>query len=244
MKDKEESPIKELIAKQNLHNSMWMLLTDVTRRVQVSSASVKAADTSLLDYDIFWDTTSQHEFLTTIDASTDEVSRYAMLISFTSRLMVDKIEPRLEIQTIQEILSHVHDEFTRKYKAIGFEMHLPLSSVEVYVDFEYFSVAIKMLLEALSDHGRMDKPIHLQVYPDNENLVLEVEDVDGNYYELMKGFPDNLNPQYILESKLSSENIIMCFIAYRLCALQKIALNVSTPLKGKKAIRLIIPSVY
>ncbi len=93
--------IKEIKA---IHQNVWELLVIISRGLQISSASVKAAVTSLLNNDILWDISTQYEFLQTIENSTDNLSDLVMLVSLVSRLQVDKIQLRLEPQHLQEIL--------------------------------------------------------------------------------------------------------------------------------------------
>jgi len=38
-----------------LDRALWLLLVQLSRKLQISSASIKAGVSSLLDYSIFWD---------------------------------------------------------------------------------------------------------------------------------------------------------------------------------------------
>ena len=50
------SELKQKLDEANvLNQAMWSLLVDISKRLQLSSAAIKAAVSSLLDYDIFWD---------------------------------------------------------------------------------------------------------------------------------------------------------------------------------------------
>ena len=43
-----------------LDQAMWSLVVQLSRKMQVSSASIKAGVSSLMDYNIFWDSPTQH----------------------------------------------------------------------------------------------------------------------------------------------------------------------------------------
>ena len=65
---------RELEEAKAINQSMWSLLVEITNRLQMSSSAIKAAVSSLLDHDIFWDGSTQHELLEIIDNSADQVS--------------------------------------------------------------------------------------------------------------------------------------------------------------------------
>ena len=46
---------RELEEAKIINQSMWSLLVEITNRLQMSSSAIKAAVSSLLDHDIFWD---------------------------------------------------------------------------------------------------------------------------------------------------------------------------------------------
>jgi hypothetical protein len=75
---------------------LWGLLLETSRKLQSSSASIKAAVSSLLNYDIFWDIANQREFLETINVSIDQVSELVMLVNIESRLRGGTLEFKRE----------------------------------------------------------------------------------------------------------------------------------------------------
>ena len=241
LKSKNVNLHTKLKSSQILTDSMWILLSDISRRLQISSASIKAAETSMLGHDIFWDAATQHEFLRTIDVSVDEVSRFATLISYTSRLMIDKVEVNLESQMLQEIFYVVQRDYSNKFDSAQFDIVFQLNNDEVFVDFEYLCIAIRMLIHVISKKESIDDPINLVVYSDNENFIVEMDKVNEDQYRLITNFPKNLNPNFIKESHLSSEQILMIYIAYKLCDLQNVKLKTSINSEGNKSLQFIIP---
>ena len=89
------------------NRAMWSLLAEISQKLQASSTSIKAAVSSLLDYDIFWDGSTQHEFLETIDESVDQGSNLIMLMMLAFRSEADSLEMKPEPHALQEILSTV-----------------------------------------------------------------------------------------------------------------------------------------
>ena len=81
--------LAELTAKQRM---VWALFIDASRKLQISSASIKAAVSSLLNYDIFWDGANQHEFLTTINSSVDQAAKLASLLTLAVRSEAGSLE--------------------------------------------------------------------------------------------------------------------------------------------------------
>ena len=51
---------RELEEAKVINQAMWSLLVEITNRLQMSSSAIKAAVSSLLDHDIFWDGSTQH----------------------------------------------------------------------------------------------------------------------------------------------------------------------------------------
>jgi hypothetical protein len=96
---------RELEALKMERQVIWPLLVETSRRLQVSSASIKAAVSSLLSYDIFWDSANQHEFLKTIDTSVDQVGKLSTLFSLAFRLEAGTLVLKRELQNLQEILT-------------------------------------------------------------------------------------------------------------------------------------------
>ena len=84
---------------QEQENYIWNLYADTSRKLQVYSASIKAAVSSLLNYDIFWDSKNQHEFLETIDRSANQVSEMIVLLTLAFRAQANNLVLSRDINT-------------------------------------------------------------------------------------------------------------------------------------------------
>ena len=76
---------------------------ETSRKLQLYSASIKAAVSSLLNYDIFWDNANQHEFLETINSSVNQVSELIVL-TLAFRGEAGSLVLKRDPQVFQEIL--------------------------------------------------------------------------------------------------------------------------------------------
>ena len=130
-----------------------LLVADVSQRLQVTSASIKAAISSLLDNSIIWDRSAQREFMQTIDESIDQVSGVmaAMSLAMQSESGVLRFSP--EPSSIPEILFRVADGLQKDTPGVAVELALPGEGKPALVDYDYLRIALKMLLEALIAAG-------------------------------------------------------------------------------------------
>lgn len=230
--------IKELTAIQ--HN-IWKLMVVVCRRMQISSASVKAAVTSLLNNDIFWDASTQYEFLQMIDDSTDNFSDLAMLVSLVSRLQVDKIHLKLETQVLQEILSKLEDDLPHHLKDVKLDIEFSPELATVLVDYEYLMIALRLLF--MSMLGGQDHPINVRVVVKEmvENRLLEIRNINSSVHNVICNLPESLTEEYIKEKKISPDKVLMVYTAYKLLTLQNIRLRACLDNDKNAMLQLEIP---
>ena len=147
---------QELEALRREQRAVWSLLADAGRRLQVSAAAIKAAVSSLLDHDIFWDISNQHEFLETIDTSADQVGRQIRLLALTFQSQAGRLELRREPNVLPEILSALESQQPRLYPRLPLEVLLPGEGRPVLADEEHLTLALQLLLEVFS--GRVEHP--------------------------------------------------------------------------------------
>ncbi len=82
----ENRDLRRQLAELNARNqTLQTLLVEISRKLQISSASIKAAVSSMLALDFFWDESTQHEFLETIDNSVDQISSLIRLVTLAFR---------------------------------------------------------------------------------------------------------------------------------------------------------------
>ena len=128
---------------------VWNLFAETSRKLQVYSASIKAAVSSLLNYDIFWDSKNQHEFLETIDSSVNQVSEMIVLLTLAFRTQANNLVLSRDLHLLQEILSVSHAMAMKKYPDIRLEVSFPSDGMPVLVDYEYLTKALLLLYEVI-----------------------------------------------------------------------------------------------
>jgi hypothetical protein len=138
---------------QTENRTVWKLLFETNRRLQLSSAAIKASVSSLLNYDIFWDGTNQHEFLETINSSIDQVSRQITMLTLLFRLKAGTLEFRRDYQSLDEILSVVQDHISQRVDGLSLETALPADRKPVLVNYDYLVIALEYLIEAAAQYG-------------------------------------------------------------------------------------------
>ena len=134
-------------------HAIWMMLSGTNRRLQMASAAIKAAVSSLLNYDIFWDGANQHEFLETINASVDQSGRLVKLLTLVFRLEAGNLLLKREPQVLQEIVSAVQDHISTRFPHLTFGLTLPQEGVPALVDYEFLMLALEFLLEVIEQMG-------------------------------------------------------------------------------------------
>ena len=83
--------LRQEVEQLRLTNQMlWALLADISKKMQVSSAAIKASVSSLLGYDIVLGTAAQHELLEVIESSTDQVSKNITLLTLLSTTLAKR----------------------------------------------------------------------------------------------------------------------------------------------------------
>ncbi len=132
---------------------LWSLYADVSQRLQVSSASIKAAITSLLDNSIIWDRSAQREFMQTIDKSIDHISGMMAAMTLAMQSEGGILRLGLEPSSIPEILFRAVDGLEKSAPGLAVTLALPGEGRLALVDYDYLRMALKLLFEALISAG-------------------------------------------------------------------------------------------
>ena len=233
---------RQLAELKGQNRAMWGLLAEISRRLQTSSTSIKAAVSSLLDYDIFWDGSTQHEFLETIDTSVDQGANLIMLMMLAFRSEADNLEMKPEPHTLQEILSTVLDTISAKRPEFRFDVVFPAADTPVLVDYGYLAVGLRLLLEVLIESGMALPKLKLRVVEAEDYWYLDIvhiqESVTKAIDHLCQGRFDDL----MLADHISPENALKLFTASRIIRLQNIQLAVRAGEERETGLRLTIPT--
>jgi hypothetical protein len=105
---------------------LWTLFADICQRLQVSSASIKAATSSLVDNSIIWDQSAQHEFVQSIDKTIDHISSISVVMTLAMKSANGRLTLILEPSSIQEILSRLANVLTRDMPKLSVTLDLPV----------------------------------------------------------------------------------------------------------------------
>lgn len=203
---------------------LWGVYAETSRKLQIYSASIKAAVSSLLNRDIFWDGANQLEFLTTINASVNQVSDLTILLTLAFRAEAGSLILRREPQALQEILSMAQASAQAKFPDLRLQVTCPQEGSMALVDYEYFSKALLLLFEVLSAQ-KYSEQISITASETGTEWQL---DFVGIIPELMKIFQQMHQCKTQPESSdfLSTENILRLQIICEVLHLQDISVNI------------------
>ena len=225
------------------NQAMWTLLAEISRRLQTSSTSIKAAVSSLLDYDIFWDGSTQHEFLETIDNSVDQGANLIMLMMLAFRSEANSLEMKPEPHMLQEILSTVLDTISAKKPKFHFNVASPTAGNPVFVDYGYLAVGLRLLLEVLIESGVVSPKLELRVMETEDHWCLDIVNIQESVTKTIDYLCQGRFDDLMLADHISPENVLKLFTATRIIRLQNIQLEVQAGAEGEMGLRLVIPTV-
>jgi K+-sensing histidine kinase KdpD len=219
---------------------LWTMLIEISRRLQLSSTSIKAAVTSLLGYDIIWDGSNQHEFLTTIDTSVDQVSERVHLLALGLRVAADTIELRLEPQILQEIVCAVRSRAATHFPNLLFEVTLPKGGKPVLVDYEYLVTGMELILQA-SEPLSGSNGIRMQAAEVLDTWVLDLDGLDSTLVRLIESMPPYSTEGAGNGRNPSLETTLRLYIAKHVLQRQGIRLASRASASGNLVLRMSVP---
>lgn len=220
----------------------WFLLEEITDRMQISSAGIKAAVTSLLDYDIVWDGTTEHDFLETINNNVDIVSRKIMLITLASKIETGQLELVPEPNSIEEIISNVVDILANQYPDYQMDVDISTNSKPVFVDYDYMVMALLFLLEFIAEMNGEAEACHMKANEVGSDSVIQISGVNHKVRVLISELEDDLTEGLIWKKSLKSTDKLKLFVLGNLFAAQNIEIS-SHQANDLWEIRLAVPVV-
>jgi len=197
----------------------WNLLIEIMRRLQASSTSVKAAVTSLLDYDIFWDVSNQHEFLKTIETSSDQALAIEMLLLLDFRLKVGRLELRPEPHSLQEILPKVEANIKNRFPTFEMELSMPMEGKPVLVDYEYLSLTLTLLIHQLIS-GLRQSEIHIHLQEQVDNWVIKLSGLNPKMVKYVESCLNSSANMDISHEIIDPEDVLRMKVIRKLFDLQ------------------------
>lgn len=217
----------------------WLTMVETSRRLQASSASIKAAVSSLLNYDIFWDGANQHEFLVTINASIDHVSDLVKLVALESRVEAAALELKREPHFLPEILSGAYMHSLRRFPKLDLKIDLPEEGSLVEVDYSYMTLALDLLFSVLEPRtGKLE--LQISAYEEANCWMVQFSGLDlALVTQIMDMFAYRIQPGVI--NNYSSENLLKLHIACEILQLQDIQALVEE--EKTETVRFRVPAV-
>jgi hypothetical protein len=220
---------------------VWNLFVETSRKLQVYSASIKAAVSSLLDYDIFWDSTNQHEFLETIDRSVNQVSEMIVLQTLAFRAQADSLVLSKDSHLLQEILSISQAAALKKFPDIRLEVSFPAQGRPVWVDYEYLTKALLLLYEVLFAQVPT-RTIRVSAIEAEGTWLLDFMGLDVGIIKIIEQMQRCKTQPSSIEL-LSADNILRLHIFCEILDLQQISVIMLDAPEQPPILRLRVPDV-
>ncbi|NLH00007.1 MAG: hypothetical protein GX491_21830 [Chloroflexi bacterium] len=213
----------------------WHLLTTINTKLQLSSTSIKAAVSSLLDRDIFWDVASQQEFLETIQQSIDQIADRMHQMAVANLLQAGSLEVNRKFYELHELMRVVQEKAAAlSGKELYYQDNVALGSL-AYVDYRYFVYAFSTLFTVIDS----DEPLQLTQDPRSAAYVLSLSRIAESVHTVIQSI---LSEQWAAKSlyrELPPEKIYELLLVIRLLEYQGIRLILDP--SRSKGIRVEIP---
>lgn len=220
----------------------WELYAETSRKLQVYSASIKAAVSSLLNYDIFWDSANEHEFLETINSSVSQVSELIILLTLAFRAEAGSLTIKRDPHALPEILSLTATNARLKLPGLNLDFRYPGEGKPVLVDYEYLSLMLLLLIEVIKSRVTSEI-ISLTAVEEHTDWVLDFSGFDATLMKLIEEM-HQCKTQPTGAEFLSPENVLRLHIACEIAHLQEIAVEVLEQQAGHPPIlRLWVPAI-
>lgn len=221
----------------------WNLVAEISQGLQISFASIKAAISSLLDPNIFWDQAAQHEFMQTIDDSVDSLSNIAAVMTVAMRVESETLAINREPNSLQEILSRAQDHVQEYAPATAIVLTLPAEARMARVDFEYLRMALRLLIEVLiNTRESATTPLSIQLLENSAGWKIAFAGgFSGLTRDLIDWFCYNAPNCAMLPANLRAETKLKALTSHQLLALHAIEMAKNGAGEDSAALILHIP---
>lgn len=219
----------------------WNLFAETTRKFQVYSASIKAAVSSLLDHEIFWDAANQYEFLDAIDSSVNQVSEITALITLAFLSQANNLVLSSDFHLLQEILTASQAIATKKMPDISLDVSFPQEGKPVFVDYEYLGKALILLYEVLFAQSPA-QPIRVVATEREGSWSLDLSGGRPSTIRIIEQM-HHCKAQPKSSEVLSAENILRLHVMCEILHLQQISIDVIEEPDQVLILRLRVPTM-
>ncbi len=222
---------------------IWEIFVRLGTKLQRSSTSVKTAVSSLLDYDIFWDETTQHEFLQDIDSSADELADLIILMTLAFRSQAKTLEITPEPNAIQEILATLQNTLAKNNRNIPLLIDYSLGGTPVLVDYQYMAVALSLLIEVILSEDTTVTQLSMQAIEAKKQWQLQITGLDRSTVSLIGHFFEHSNDISTVAHQILPENTLKLMTGCRILHLQNVTLCPQDTIANSAMLCLLLPSV-
>lgn len=220
---------------------LWALFADICQKLQVSSASIKAATSSLVDNSIIWDQSTQREFVQSIDKTIDHISSVSVVMTLAMKSANGRLILVLEPSSIQEILSRIAGALTSEMPQLSVTLDLPVGGKAALVDYDYLRIALRLLLEALITSSSVPpEHLHIRAVEGEQWQIYFEGKFTGPAIDLMDRL-STVPPQVLLAEGIQSEAMLKAHTTSHILQQQHIRISTVEATPGYSAIKLSIP---
>jgi len=225
------------------NQSFWSLLVNVSKKMQVSSAVIKASVSSLLSNDILWDGSTQNELLEIIDSSSNQLSRQVMLLTILSKIESESLSLKSEPNDIQEILSISLGIVGRNYPEIFSVKPAAIKSGRpVIVDYEYLSIALSLLLEFIVETEKKPQDLTITTIELEDHWVIGISELSKDCINMLLNVFDLETDLIYQHQSLLPTKKIMLYVIKNIFELQSIQIENCLEIGKPTCISLKIPA--
>lgn len=234
-----ENQISKIKANQNY---IWNLFSETARGLQLSSTSIKMAVSSLLSHEIFWDPSNQHEFLTTINDSTNKITQLVSLMTLAFRAQAGTLELNLEPQVLQEILAIIQKKTMVRFPGLSINLSMSSSEKTVNIDFDYSIMAVMYLIDFMHQSPKQ-QPIQIKADERGGLWFVDILGFKPTAIKQIHRMHTCLTQKLAYDQKVTKpESILGLHLACQILHIQQIE-NDIIQLQGQTGLRLIFPAV-
>jgi len=234
---------RELDEAKIINQSMWSLLVEITNRLQMSSSAIKAAVSSLLGHDIFWDGSTQHELLEIIDNSADQVSNQIILLSLAFRSEANDLAMQIEPYDIQEVFIPTFDKLGRNHPNLELKIDIPSEGNSILVDYKYLSVALELLFDVIAVSQQSLSKLEVQAREYQTNWYMDIFGIDGEIADFIANISSCADEELITDIRLLPTNKLKLFVVCNIFSLQNILIESLNQGLDNNGLRIILPQV-
>jgi K+-sensing histidine kinase KdpD len=234
---------RELEEVKVINQAMWSLLVEITNRLQMSSSAIKAAVSSLLDHEFFWDGSTQYELLEIIDSSADQVSNQIILLSLAFRSEANDLELRLEPYEMQEIFISVFDTLGKGSPELELSVDMPSDGNLILVDYRYLTVALELLFDVITTSQPSLSRLEVIARETQDDWHIDIFGINDEIAEFIGNMSSCVDDELIKDIRLLPTNKLKLYVICNIFSLQEIQIESLAAEENKIGVRLIVPLV-